>query len=333
MKRLVVKEELHNSQKGGHLYYEECHGTLVHDVVVDAGIGDEVVIGHLSDLHYNYCNKQDFLEADPVIMSTHWHRLWLGGGRSVSVGRCCFDVLDDADQMVFNGDTLDYLSHGSMELMQMEVWDRFPDAIATVGGHELSRCMQGKVADTMTYAERMEKIKAFWKHDVYYTSRLLKDKVLVVGMCNNMWTFNAYQHECLKKDIALAREKGYVVLLFMHEPICTGDPAYEHVTTESPCVLQVGDASGFPKDFYRGNTRGNPMVGSERCDETTNAVYAEIVNNADVIRGVFAGHWHSELALDIVAKNGDGTPATIPQYVKTASAYGDGGSLMRILVK
>ncbi len=333
MKSLTVKKEIHNSPKGGHLYYEASHGTLVHDVVIDAGIGDEVVIGHLSDLHYNYCNSQDFLEADPVLMSTHWHRLWLGGGRSVEVGRCCFDLLDDVDQMVFNGDTMDYLSHGAMELMQMEVWDRFPNVIATVGGHELCRCMQGRVAETMSYDERMAMIKAFWKHDVYYTSRLLKDKVLVIGMCNNLWTFNAYQHECLKKDLALAREKGYVVLLFVHEPICTGNPAHENVTADSPCVLKVGDESGFPKDFYHGQTRGNPMVGSEECDEDTNAVYRTIVNNADVIRGVFAGHWHSELAFDIEARNADGAPAVIPQYVKTASAYGDGGSLMRILVK
>jgi hypothetical protein len=57
-------------------------------------------------------------------MSTLWHRLWLAGGKSVQLGRCCFDLMDDVDQMVFNGDTLDYLSHGCMELMQMEVWDR-----------------------------------------------------------------------------------------------------------------------------------------------------------------------------------------------------------------
>jgi hypothetical protein len=58
-----------------------------------------------------------------------------------------------------------------------------------------------------------------------------------------------------------------------------------------------------------------------------------IVNSADVIKGVFGGHLHNEMYLEIAAKNGDGTPATIPQYVKTASAYGDGGGMMRILIK
>lgn len=333
MKTLDVKETIVNGEKEGHLYYEASHGTLVHDVVIDAGIGDEVLIGHISDIHYNLCNKQDFLEADPVTMSTLWHRLWLAGGKSVQLGRCCFDLLDDVDQMVFNGDTMDYLSHGCMELMQMEVWDRFPDAIATVGGHELSRRMQGKVADPMTYAERFAIIKNFWKHDAYYVSRLLKNKVLVVGLCNDLWTLNEYQRECLKRDIATARENGYIMLLFMHEPICTRNPAHTCINTDSPEVLLLGDASGFPKDLCSGNTRGNPIVGCDRCDEVTNDVYREIVNNADIIRGVFAGHYHSEMYVEILAKNGDGTPAIIPQYVKTASAYGESGGMMRILVK
>lgn len=332
MKRLDVKEELFYGEKEGHLYYEASRGVLVHDVVIDAGLGEEITIGHISDIHYNYCNQRDFDEADPVLMSSLEHRLWLANGASVEMGRNCYDLLDDMDLMVFNGDTLDYLSYGAMELMQREVWDRFPNVIATVGGHELSRRMQGKVAETMTYDERFAMIKTFWKHDVYYKSTLLKDKVLVVGLCNNHWTLNTYQHECLKRDLALARENGYIILLFMHEPICTGDPAHANVTEDSPYVLKVGDRSGFPKDAYRGNTRGNPMIGGDRCDEVTNAVYDEMVNSADVIRGVFAGHWHSEMVFDIAAKTPDGKPAVIPQYVKTASAYGVGG-MMRIVVK
>ena len=333
MKTLTVQREIHNSEKGGHLYNEATNGTLVHDVVLDLGIGEEVLIGHISDIHYNLCNKQDFLEGDPVILSTLWHRLWLAGGKSVQLGRCCYALLDDVDQMVFNGDTMDYLSHGCMELMQMEVWDRFPDAIATVGGHELCRRMQGTVPDATTYAERFALIKDFWKHDAYYVSRLLKNKVLVVGMCNDLWTLNAYQHECLKKDIALAREKGYVILLFMHEPICTYNPAHACIEKDSPEVLLLGDSSGFPKDMHAGSTRGNPIVGCDRCDDVTNAVYQEIVNNADVIRGVVGGHYDSEMFVEIQAKTADGTPTIIPQYIKTASAYGESGGLMRILVK
>ena len=42
--------------------------TYVRDVTIPAGIGTEVRIGLLSDVHINYCNERDFAEADPVIM-------------------------------------------------------------------------------------------------------------------------------------------------------------------------------------------------------------------------------------------------------------------------
>lgn len=114
-------------------------GLYVRDVEIDAGIGQQIVIGHLCDIHYNYCNLQDLDEEDPVLMSTLENRHWLAGGASVHKARRCLEYLDGADQLVLGGDTLDYLSHGAMELMQREIWDKYPGIIATVGGHELAR--------------------------------------------------------------------------------------------------------------------------------------------------------------------------------------------------
>lgn len=332
MKALEVKEMLCNDGKGGHVYYEATRDVYVHDVVIDAGIGDEVTIGVISDIHFNYFNQKDLDEADPVLMSSRENRTWLQDGFSLQHAANCYDVLGDMDLMVFNGDTMDHLSFGAMELMQREVWDRFPNVIATVGGHELHRQIQGKLPETMTLAERIEKLKSFWKHDVYYESKLLKNKVLAVGMCNNLWTLNEYQHERLKRDLALARENGWVVLLFMHEPICTRNPAHESVEMDSPYVLVKNHGlNAFPKDLYHGNSEGAPMVGGDRCDEVTNAVYDEIVNSGDIIRGVFTGHWHTEMLVDICAKKPDGTPTVIPQYIKASSVVAHGG-VMRISV-
>ena len=61
--------------KAGDLYTIE-NGLHVRDVYIHAGIGEEVTIGHTSDLHFNYCNQQDLDEANPVIMSTLEKRLW-----------------------------------------------------------------------------------------------------------------------------------------------------------------------------------------------------------------------------------------------------------------
>lgn len=161
----------------------------IRDIVIDAGLDLEVRIGHLSDIHFNYCNLQDFDEADPVIMSTLEYRRWLAGGTTVPKARACLAFLEDADQILINGDTLDYLSHGTMELMQREIWDRHPGILATVGGHELARRMQGTVPDPVPRAETLAVLEKFWKHDIYYVSRLVKEKVLVVGMFNDCARF------------------------------------------------------------------------------------------------------------------------------------------------
>ncbi len=332
MKKLTVREEIYSGDKQGHVYIEDTAGVIVHDVEIDAGLGEEITIGHIADIHYNYCNQQDLDEADPVLMSSLEHRLWLKDGFSVQLGRNAYDLMDDMDLMVFNGDVLDYLSHGSMELMQREVWDRYPNAIATIGGHDIARCMEGKVRETMTLDERLAMLQDFWKTNIYYDKRVLKDKVMVLGLCNLTWTINEDQLAKFKADIAEAREKGYVVLVFMHEPICTGNPADALVTAEHPSVLKHWYGQGFPRDFYKAENNRCPMVGGVGCNETTDAFYEVLVNSADVVKGVFGGHVHIEMYFDIMAKTPDGQPATIPQFIKIASAYGD-GSMMRIAVK
>lgn len=306
------------------------NGLYVRDVLIDADMGEEVYIGHLSDVHLNYCNKQDFDEAEPVIMSTYENRVWNSNAESVPKLEKTLAFLDDVDQLVINGDTLDYLSHGTMELMQREVWDKCPGVIATLGGHEVLRKMQGKVEDTLSRDERLAMLDKFWKHDMYYISKVIKGKVMIIGMFNDLAQFNEEQKNKLETDIKTAREKDYVILIFIHEPIATHNPKHENFTADM--AMLVGDPSGFPKDFCNGISQNSKLIGNQDCDEITNTVYNLIVNNADVIKGVFAGHHHSDMHLDIIAKTSDGKDATITEYVNTAMAYDD-GHLMRITVK
>jgi len=300
-------------------------GLHVRDVILDAGLGQQTVIGHLSDLHYNYCNAQDFDEANPAIMSTLQHRRWLAGGASVPIVRRCLSFLEDADQIVVNGDTLDYLSHGAMELMKREIWDRIPHVMATVGGHETTRRMQGLVPDTASWEENLQTVQAFWKHDIYYTSRLVKDRVLIICMFNDRASFYAPQYEKLAADLVLARERDCAVLLFCHEPLATGNPTHSHFTAED--AILVGDASLFPANYGSGR-----YAGGEGSDAVTQRVYRLITESADVIKGVFAGHIHSDLYLPIRAKRPDGADAVIPQFVNTVTSHEE-GHLMRIFVR
>ena len=325
MKHIAPEKVVFSSRNRQDTLYLAPNGLHIRDVVIDAGIGGEVLIGHLSDIHYNYCSFQDFDEADPVVMSTLEHRHWLAGGASVPIARKCLEMLDDADQIVLNGDTLDYLSQGAMELMQREIWAKYPGIIATAGGHEFARQMQGMVPETLSREDRAAIVEKFWKHDIYYTSKLLKGKVLVVSLLNDLSRFTPEQYKKLAADIALARENRWIILLFAHEPIATRNPAHKNITAED--VIQVGDRSAFPDNYCDGR-----MAGGGSSDEATMAMYQLIVSSADVIRGFFAGHVHSHMYLEITARLPDGTNTVIPQYVHTTTAY-QSGHLMRILVR
>lgn len=307
-----------------------ANGMYIRDVTVHAGIGTDVCIGMLSDVHINYCNCRDFAEADPVIMSTYENRKWNANAESIPKLRRALDFLEDMDQIVLCGDTLDYISHGNMELMQQEIWDKHPEILAVVGGHELHRKMQGKVPDPFTMEQRLAIIEAFWKHDIYYTSRLIRNKVLSVAMLDNEARFTREQLEKLRQDLELARQKDYAVLIFVHEPFATHNPLHREFRAED--TMHLGDPSGYPRDFCSGAARNTYMVGSDACDEPTKAVYHLITHSADVVKAVFAGHFHSDIHLEINAQTPDGTPTPIPQYISTALAYG-AGHLMRILIQ
>lgn len=314
----------------GDIYRLE-NGLFVRDVHIHAGIGVTVTIGHTADLHFNYCNERDFKEANPTVMSTYENRVWLKNGASVPNAVRCLDFLSDTDKTVVNGDTLDYLSHGGMELMQRELWDKYPNITVTVGGHDCVRKMQGVVADSSTRDERLATVRDFWRHDIFYTSELVRERVLVVALMNDPGRFYEVQVEKFRADLARAREMGYVILMFMHEPLATRNPR-DRVTRVEDLVLP-GDTGGYPRNFCDGinHEGGHWLSGGVKSNEATMALYELITSNADVVKGVFAGHCHSDMYNEIVARTPDGTEAKIPQYVTTSNAY-DGGHAMRIFV-
>lgn len=332
MKKLEVVESVYVDPNGkaGDIYTIE-NGLHVRDVYIHAGIGCEVTIGHTSDLHFNYCNEKDLKEANPVVMSTLEKRVWQANCKSVPNAQRCLAFLNNLDLVVVNGDTLDYLSYGAMEIMQREVWDKYPNIIATLGGHDCVRRMQGEIEDPTTRESRLEILRAFWKHDIEYVSKILKNKVMVIALFNDLSSFSARQVELFRADLALAKEQGYPILIFCHEPIATHNPKDRAIERED--VLLLGDKSGFPINLCDGLKQdGNErFLGNALSDAPTMELYNLIVGNADVIKAVFAGHRHSHMYHEIIAKNSDGTDAIIPQYIHTANAY-HSGHAMRICI-
>ena len=272
------------------------NGVRVREAVFDSGKGGTPAeIIHMTDVHFNTVNVQDMIEDNPSVMATSVQRFGAFPGSKDNLDRC-MEYACYFDQIVFTGDVIDYLSWGNLELVQQKIWDRAPTALVAMGNHEPVRCMglPNDVPDPTTLESRYAMLQGAWKHNVFYTSRVVKEKAMVIQLDNGFGRFCEQQVPQLEADIAKAREKGYVVLLFYHVPL---------------------DTSGVPKG-----------------DEATRKVYELITNNADVIKGAFCGHTHTNSYGEIRAKTPSGAAATIPQYVLEPVAN-HSGVLLKITVK
>ena len=197
-----------------------------------------------------------------------------------------------------------------------------------LGGHELTKQMQTKLPDQLPLEERLAVLEKVWPNDMHYYSRDLGDKIIAVLLDNSMSKYLPVQVDKLKADVERAKEEGKIILIFQHEPISTWNP--KHVA-----VRAVIENSGALKVVDMGVNLG--MIGKQvDTDEATAKVCELIRSNADVIKAVFAGHWHSQFYADITAsftKDGKTHDALIPQYVVSGSPYHANGFLTRVIVK
>ena len=289
--------------------------------------GGPIKILFLADVHLNLVDEAD--ESNEELMETVKYRKWNAGGQSIAPLKKVMACTKEYDLTVVGGDTLDYLSHGAMAAMEQYIWQVEPNCLAVLGGHELVYNMQTGKKDKEPLEEKQRILEKFWKHDMYYTSRVIKDKVMAIQLDNSRHRYWERQIAPLRRDLALAREKGWTVLVFQHEPISTGKP--EDRWLEAFCP-----AEGCPtcEDYY-----AKPIGCPEKeWDAATQEVYALLTQNADVIQGIFCGHEHGGWRMQIKASypKGDGTfsPAEIPQQVQKGLVY-DGyvGHAMEICIE
>ncbi len=293
------------------IYQLGSGGVYVREATIEGVRGGEPVeIVQISDLHYNLVNDRDLAENNPSVMSTYAQREWLADGASRRNAEKCLKYGSYFDQMVLTGDTLDYMSWGALELLKETVWDPYPDTLVALGNHDSVRVMglSEDVKDPTSREERYALLQQQWKHDVYYASRLVKDKVLVVQMDNSQNCFWDSQVPQLKADIDKARENGYTVLLFMHAPLNTANP-------EEVRVPEIARSPSGGCNFFTG------CLGGAKSDGATREVWELIMHNADVIRGVFAGHIHGNYYAEMLAQMPSGESRVIPQYVLKSAAY------------
>lgn len=310
------------------IYRRKDTGVYVHEIRVNSvnPNGGKAEIVQITDVHLNYINAED--KSDEEVMYTKKCRRWNADGASVTALEKAMDYAKEYDCTVITGDTLDYLSQGAMELMQKYVWDVDPHCIVTLGGHDVTKQMETKRPNRLPLSERQAILQSFWKHNMYYFSKVINDIVMIIQLDNGCHRYWDFQIPKLAKDLEKARENGYTILLFQHEPICTGR------TEDANCrAYYVWDICAPVRNFY------DQCVGyQENSDEATNQIYQMITQNADIIRGIFCGHYHTCFYTEVEGfyqdKNGVVCKKTIPQHLLECNVYDDySGHVLKITVE
>ncbi len=309
----------------GYLYQlDNRSGVMVREACFDTGKGGKPFrILHVTDLHLHAINEQDEREENPAVYGSLQHRMAFRNRSTLPNLEKVLALVEGFDQVIITGDAIDYLTWGSLELLQEYVWDRLPGVWVTVGGHELTRVMEGEVPDPTTLESRYGILGQYWRHNMAYCSRILGDKAMLIQMNNGESRYLEGEYHRLLRDLDAARKRHLLVLLFQHEPLCTHNPAEKEVLP-----LRANDGTGtcnFCDSF----------LGCADSDEMTKRVCGLIRRNADIIKGVFCGHWHSDFYTQIqgfCTQDGVRVKKDIPQYVLTGNMY-DNGHVMAITIK
>lgn len=320
------------------------NGLKTRDFTVKAGkTGGRVTLVQLTDLHIGYCNAEDLL--NPTLKSTSEYRgtdatvekSWPNLQyvlRNLEYGLNYADAVG-AEQIVITGDAVDYLSKGALNYVTEKIWNRYPSGdkvLISPGNHELVQQMAGKVGETVSAEDRYRMLKENWQHDPIYTSRILQNKVMVIQMDNGLNDrpeiaqphsgnlFRPEQVELLTRDLELARQNDYVVLLFFHEAVGTGN--YED--RELHATYIPGANSGVHPTQ---NLLENVAAGTDHDSAASRAIWNLIRDNSDNIAAVFAGHVHGDFYSEILGKT-----RNIPQILLSGNAF-EYGHALKIVVE
>lgn len=276
-------------------------------VTIDIDGDKEIKIYQITDVHFNYMNAQDQQDATIVASSKAWEGIGDNAPIVESFQRCV--TYAGNNQIVVTGDMANFYSHGNMELIQRYIFDP-ANIMAVVGNHDAT--MAGYPKERIQ--ANMDELSNMFLDDgqsMSYFSKVLDGRVMLIQMDNAAGNdigasrFSEAQKTALEADLATARAKGYAVLLFYHIPL----PSKNTNDGMKDYDLGMYTYAGASKD-----------------------VYDLITNNADIIKGCFAGHTHADSYSDIMAKTADGKKAVIPQYVLSALYLGT-GDMVEIVIK
>lgn len=298
------------------------------EVTIDIpGNGTPIEIFQISDVHFNsfYEGEADFVKAS----YGEWGSAFGDNADIITAFKRCMNYAAGADRVILTGDLVNFYSRANYDTVEKYVFQAAENinaalsgkVIPTAGNHE---CTYSDRSSLTQFDSNYTELKALYKQygfDLDYTSQVIDGRVMVVVLDNASRydaggdRYSQAQVDNLTRDIAIARENGYTMLLFGHIPMPTKNT----------------DGNGYFREYDdKAYTDSHP---------TAKAFYELVTNNADVIRGIFTGHFHEDNYVEIVAKTADGKPAYIPQYVLANMRRLDGkvntgdGMMTRIILK
>ncbi|MBR4761837.1 MAG: metallophosphoesterase, partial [Clostridia bacterium] len=329
-------------------------GLVVRDVTINSGVAgtEKTEIAFLTDPHLNYINEKDISTGNINALASYRGRDWLRDLSQMSNLKKAMKFACMFKKTVMGGDSVDYLSYGSLDMTKRLFTDKSVNGSIkmTVGNHEyMETCQPDTSGLTQQYSleQRYAIVQQYWANDVYFDYEIMKkengaDNVMLIYMDNAANKYRSSQLTKLTNALNEARSKNIPVLIFQHSPILTMNP------NETSVYLWEGYAN-IGGSYVLGNTRfatsenktgtvnmtshsGYPGLGSSNSDTTTKAVCELIMQNYDIIKGVFHGHEHSNMYTEIVGHDSNGNPvsSTIPQYGGFGVHY---NSVMKITIQ
>lgn len=287
------------------------------------GDGDAIEIFQMTDVHFSffYDNESQYVKNS----FDEWGDLVREDGSpvdhnaTVETFKSCVNYAADSDCIVVTGDLSNFYSQANLDCIEKYIFNAKANInpemrakmIAVCGNHDAT--LRDYRAANNVYLQNRENVKKlFSKYNqrMDYYSYLIDERVMVVQLDNATGydigepRFSETQKLALERDVALAKEKGYTVLLFCHIPLPS-------------------------RNFEDGYT--NYDANAYQFDASTKAVYDIITNNAEVIRGIFAGHAHNDSYSELIARTSEGRKAFVPQYVLKALYTGDGDMVKIVL--
>jgi predicted MPP superfamily phosphohydrolase len=283
-----------------------------------AGDGAPIEIFQITDVHFNayYNDEHSTVKAS----YNEWGDIVENSDDIIANYKRCINYAANADRIVITGDIMNFYSRANCDLVEKYVFNAKANInsamkakiIAVCGNHDAM--LPGANNKKEIHESNQEKVEALYKkygQELKYYREVIDERVMLIQMDNAMTNdiasahFTNEQAALLETDIQTARAKGYTVLLFYHIPL----------------------PSNNPEDIMQ-----NYDGGMYKYSDADKKVYKTITNNADVIKGCFAGHTHADSYSEIVAKTSDGKKAFVPQYVLKA-LYLENGAMTKITLK